>query len=43
MTTPTLDQMQAVHPMDSDPKRYIGTVQQEGGMLIWHVFERITP
>lgn len=28
------------HDMDDTPRRYIGTVQQHGGALIWHVFER---
>ena len=28
------------HPMTSHLRRYIGTVQMDGGSLIWHVFER---
>lgn len=27
------------HPMDSIPKRYIGTIQEAGGVLVWHVYE----
>lgn len=31
------------HPMSQQFNRtYIGTVQQEEGTLVWHVFERIT-
>lgn len=28
-------------PMDAQRRVYIGTVQQHGGQLVWHVFERI--
>lgn len=28
------------HDMDTNPRTYLGTVQQAGGALVWHVFER---
>jgi hypothetical protein len=28
------------HPMSAHDRRYLGTVQQAGGSLIWHIFER---
>lgn len=30
------------HPgSDAVPRRYIGTVQMQGGALVWHIFERL--
>ena len=29
------------NPMDSWERIFIGTVQQAGGALVWHVFERL--
>jgi hypothetical protein len=28
-------------PINNDSRKYLGTVQMDGGALIWHVFERI--
>lgn len=28
-------------PMDDNNRAYIGTIQQGGGQLIWHIFERL--
>jgi len=30
------------HPMLPVPRRYISTVQLQGGMLVFHIFERLT-
>jgi hypothetical protein len=30
------------HPVDDDPKKFLGTFQLRGGDLIFHVFEKIS-
>ena len=37
-----IERFVTVHPMADDvPRNYIGTVSQENGYLVWHVFERL--
>lgn len=31
------------HPIPPLAYAYVGTVQMEGGKLVWHLFERISP
>lgn len=31
------------HALDESSRVYIGTVQVAGGVLVWHVYERLAP
>lgn len=31
------------HEITDAPRKYLGTVQQAGGALVWHIFERMIP
>jgi len=37
----TIDIFGTGNPMDNQERAYIGTIQQAGGALVWHVFERL--
>jgi hypothetical protein len=40
-TTRTIEMFGTGHPIEPAPRQYIGTVQLQGGGLVFHVFERL--